>query len=197
MSRLRRRNVVDRTGEATAEAPREAARDDVFDHAQVGERVTAVLEVAKRASEDTLAKAGRAAERLLAEFESAATAAVTEAARRAQEVRREADQFRAEADRYSAETRKAADAYAAETRAGAEQAAAKAVSEAEERVRRHAAIIAEAGLFEERLQNLVTVFRGMTDQLEDLLAQRQEPTEGEAPAEETLQESLEERLPST
>ena len=194
MNRLVRRIVLDRKGDATAGWPPEEERDDALDYFQVGERVAAVLEFAKRVAEDTLAQARREADLVLAEVENVATATVTEAARKAQEVRHETEQLRAEATRYSTETREAADAYAAETRGGAEKAAAKAISEAEERVKRRMAIVAEAARFEDRLQNLVTVFRGMTDQLEDLLAERQAQMEGDVPAGETLQESLEEPI---
>jgi hypothetical protein len=173
-----------------------------WDHA--GVRFTAALEVAKRAAEDTLVSARREADRFLAEVESIATATLTEAARKAQVFEREAERLRAEAQRHAEETRDAAEAYAREKRRDAEEAAAKATQEAEERVRRRAAIIAEADRFEDRLQDLVKVFRAMTTQLEDLLAEGDERKEDERRAGETLQESLEEpvrnrsaRLPST
>jgi hypothetical protein len=180
--------------DAPADEPPEQMRDDVMDWEQVRERANAVLEFAKQAAEDTLVSARREADRFLAEVESVTMAAVTEAARRAQKVQRDAERIRAEARRYSSETREAADAYAAEKRRGAEEAAAKATREAEEQVRRQEAIVAEAARFEERLQNLVTVFRGMTDQLEALLAKGEEPKEDEVPPAETLEESLEEQV---
>jgi chromosome segregation ATPase len=201
MSRLRRRAVPDRQRNSPAGAPRQGGDSAEWMHA--GEHVMAALEVAKQAAEDTLDSARREADRFLAEVEKAATATVTAAARKAQAVRREGERLRAEAERYSTETRKAADTYASEKRRVADEAAAKATREAEERVRRQAAIVAEAARFEDRLQNLVTVFRGMTDQLEDLLAKGHERVEGEVPAGETLQETLEKpvtgpraRLPS-
>jgi chromosome segregation ATPase len=192
MSRIRRRIVPDRKKEAPAEGPPEQAREDVMDWVDAGARVTAVLESAKEAAEDILVGACREADRFLAEVEDAAKATFTEAARRVQAARREAERLRAEAERYSAETREAADAYASVKRQVAEEAAAKATLEAEEQVRQQAAIVAEATRFEDRLQNLVTIFRGMTDQLEDLLAKGPKPVEEKAPAEETLHESLEE-----
>jgi hypothetical protein len=208
MTRLVRRIVPDRKGDAptpsrhlalhdeekgpiTASGPEQ---DHVLDYLEVGERVAAVLESAQRTAEDILAQARGEAERFLVETEDQATASVIEAARKAEEIRRETEQLRAEAERYSTATREAADAYAAEKRGGAEEAAAKAISEAEERVTRVAAIVAEAGRFEDRLQNLATVFRGMTGQLDDLLAKKQERMEDELPTDETLQESLEEPI---
>jgi uncharacterized protein involved in exopolysaccharide biosynthesis len=189
MSRLRRRAVPDRKRNAAAGAPPQQG-GDAGEWMHAGERVMAALEVAKQAAEDTLDSARREADRFLGEVEKAAMATVTAAARKAQAVRREAERLRAEAERYSTETHKAADTYASEKRRVADEAAAKATREAEERVRRQAAIVAEAGRFEDRLQNLVTVFRGMTDQLEDLLAKGHERVEGEVPAGETLEGTL-------
>jgi flagellar biosynthesis/type III secretory pathway protein FliH len=190
MNRLVRRIVPERKGDGAPEPP-EQALDDALGYSQVEDRVTAAVELTKRVAEDTLETARREAERLLTEVEGVAKATIAQAARKVQAARHETEQLHAEAKRYDAETRKAADDYAAEKRSAAEEAAAKAVAEAEELVRRKAAMAAEAGRFEERLQNLVTVFRGMTEQLEELLAKGPEPTERDTPSAETLQESLE------
>lgn len=199
--------------DATSQAAmaRGSEQDELLDYVQVGERVTAVLESARDAAEDIRAKARREAERVRAEADDQAASTVAEAERNAEEMRRESEQLRAEAKHYSTETREAADSYAAENRREADAAATRMISEAEERVRkaraeakrkakqteeeglkRQAAIVAEAGRFEDRLQKLLTVFRGMTDQLEDLLAKGE--GDEEMPAGETLQESLEDPL---
>jgi membrane protein involved in colicin uptake len=192
---------------ATAAAPQQ---DELLDFVQVGGRITDILEAAKEAADDIRAQAQREADRVRAEAEDQAAAAVAEAARKADEMRRDSEQLRAEAARYSKETREAADSYATQNRRDADESAARVLAEAEERARkvgrdaarrakqaeeaaqrRQAAILAQAGRFEDRLQNLLTVFRGMTGQLEELLAKGQEEATGEASPEETLQATLE------
>jgi hypothetical protein len=174
-------------------------------YAEVGEQVASVLAAAQRAAEEIRATTLEEAERIRQEAVADAASTRDEAAKAAEQTRRESEALRAEAEEYSKEARDAADRYVATTRQQVEDEAAarRAESEreaaemhraAEQRARdvetealhRRQAIIAEAERSEARLEQLLGVYRGMTSQLEELLASEQARTDAadEAPADE-------------
>ena len=144
--------------------------EDAVAYEQVGEHVTAVL-----------SSAHEAASRL--------RASATE----------EAEQIRAEAEAYAAKSRAAADAYSDEQREAAETKASAIVSEAEKRARsvrdaaqkdavdtqreaveRRKALLEESERAEERLRNVLQVFRAMTERLENLVGETAKPRDVDA-----------------
>jgi hypothetical protein len=149
-----------------AEAP-PAAPDDPAVYEHLGEHVTTVLSSADEAAKRLQASATKQAERI-----------------------------RGEAEDYARKTRAAADAYAEQRREGAETQASAITADAEKRarevrnaaeeqatdmqrdaVRRREALLQESERSEERLRNLLKVFRAMTERLENLVS-----TQGEAAA---------------
>ncbi|MDQ3778805.1 MAG: hypothetical protein M3310_08110 [Actinomycetota bacterium] len=163
----------------------ESPRTEPIPFDQVGEHVSAVL-----------SSAHEAADRL--------RASATE----------EAEQIRAKAEEYADKTRAAADAYAEERRENAETKASAITTEAEKRARslrdaarkdaadiqrdavqRREALLEESERSEERLRNLLQVFRAMTERLENLVgADSVDPREGDAEAESEPDENLAEAL---
>jgi hypothetical protein len=189
---------------------------DPADYARVGEKVTAVLASAQEAAEQMVASAEAEAERVrLAAQEQAALSAAA-AKSEAERLQHESGALRLEAEEYQKETRAAADGYAEEARAEAEAEAARRLAEADERAqavvaeaeqraryvaqeeaRRQEELAAAAKGYEERLENLLEVFRGMTLQLEDLVRADPEAKdeaadneEAETPVDESLDEAL-------
>jgi hypothetical protein len=122
----------------------------------------------------------------------------------------EVERARREAEHYATETRAAADAYADERRKTAETEAGQIVSDAEqqasavraaaqkdaveaqrEAAERRQSLLEESERSEERLRNLLEVFRAMTQRLETLVghdAQSEGEDRGDAEPEETDEE---------
>ena len=187
--------------EEPAEAPSEPAVDKEAEpmeaeaHADVtnvGEEVGAVLKSAQEAAARIRGNAQEEAERVRAEAESVAAAVVAEARQAAEADRAESTRIRAEAEAYARDTRAAADAFAEQRQGDAEREAAQIASDAERRLadadakveqtirqatamerERIEALQAEVAHYEERLDSILVVFRGVTSQLEDLLRKRQ------------------------
>ena len=154
---------------ARAAQPPAGAPNDPAAYEHLGEHVTTVLSSADEAAKRLHASATKEAERI-----------------------------RAEAEDYARKTRAAADAYAEQRREGAETQASAITADAEKRarevrnaaeeqatdiqrdaVRRREALLQESERSEERLRNLLKVFRAMTERLENLVS-----TPGEAPSRE-------------
>jgi hypothetical protein len=152
---------------ARAAQPAAAAPNDPAAYEHLGEHVTTVLSSADEAAKRLQASATKQAERI-----------------------------RGEAEDYARKTRAAADAYAEQRREGAETQASAITADAEKRarevrnaaeeqatdiqrdaVRRREALLQESERSEERLRNLLKVFRAMTERLENLVS-----TPGEASA---------------
>jgi cell division septum initiation protein DivIVA len=106
----------------------------------------------------------------------------------------DAKRIRGEAEDYAKKTRAAADSYAEQRREGAETQASAITADAERRagevrnaakekaseiqrdaIQRREALLGEAERSEERLQNLLKVFRAMTEQLEKLVSATDRP----------------------
>lgn len=197
--------------------------DTATDYTQVGEEVMAVLASAQQAADHLLSSAREEADRVRSDAQEEVAASRTEALSETARVQRESQRLRLEVETYGKETRDAADEYGAETRAEAEHQAERRLAEAEERaqaivaeaerrardvaqgevrrreveVRRQEALAAGAKRYEERLENLLQVFRGMATQLEDLIHtnqdakdQEEEEYDAEAPADDALDEAL-------
>jgi hypothetical protein len=199
-----------------------ADSDTATDYTQVGEEVMAVLASAQQAADHLLRSAREEADRVRSDAQEEVAASRTEALSETARVQRESQRLRLEVETYGKETRDAADEYGAETRAAAEHQAERRLAEAEERaqaivaeaerrardvaqgevrrreveVRRQEALAAGAKRYEERLENLLQVFRGMATQLEDLIHTNQdakdqeEEYDAEAPADDALDEAL-------
>jgi hypothetical protein len=144
----------------TAVQPPPVAPDDPAAYEHLGEHVTTVLSSADEAAKRLQASATKQAERI-----------------------------RGEAEDYARKTRAAADAYAEQRREGAETQASAITADAEKRarevrnaaeeqatdmqrdaVRRREALLQESERSEERLRNLLKVFRAMTERLENLVS---------------------------
>ncbi len=177
---------------AGAEASEPPASSGEGELSQVGERVAAVLRSAEEAADDVRAAAERDAERLLRAAEEEANTTRATAQGSLDETRAEIDELRSETERRSAERLHEADEEAARRIADADARGRQVVKEAEQRAQqleedmrsRHGALAREAAQFEERLSSLVTVFRAMTSQLEELVAGQEEAAE--EPLDETL-----------
>lgn len=176
---------ADQTPELAAEEP------DTRDLVPLGAEVVAVLKSARDSAERIRNAARDDAEHLVADAKQAAETELTEARRAAEADRAESARVRAEADAYREETRAAADAYAEQKRREADEEAGEVLAEAEkERLeadaqvkrraeeaaseirRRHHELHSETAHFEQRLERMLAVFRGMSSQLEDLLEKR-------------------------
>jgi vacuolar-type H+-ATPase subunit E/Vma4 len=155
---------------ARAEQPAATAPNDPAVYEHLGEHVTTVL-----------SSADEAAKRL----QASAT--------------RQADRIRGEAEDYARKTRASADAYAEQRREGAETQASAITADAEKRarevrtaaeeqatdiqrdaIRRREALLQESERSEERLRNLLKVFRAMTERLENLVSTPAEASRGAA-----------------
>ena len=162
------------------------------DVARVGEEVGVVLTSAQEAAARIRGNAQEEAERVRAEAETTAAAVVAEAREAAEADRAEATRIRTEAEAYDRDTRAAADAFVEQRRSDAEREAAQIVGDAQRRLEDADAQVeqtirqatatereqievlqAEVAHYEERLESILVVFRGVSSQLEDLLARRQ------------------------
>ena len=186
------------------------------DVASVGEEVGTVLQSAHEAATRIRHAAQEEAERVQREAEATAADAVAEATRIAEADRSEGARVRADADEYARDTRATADAFAEQQRSDAEREAAQIVDnaqrrladadaeierkmrEATERERQQIQTLQdEVAHYEERLDSILVVFRGVTSQLEDLLGRRK--TKGGDPLEvagEDLEEALQPDRPA-
>jgi hypothetical protein len=141
------------TGEPTA------APNDPRAYEQLGEHVSTVLSSADQAAKRLQAAATEDAERIRGEAEDYAR------------------KKRAEADAYAAERQRGAEAQASAITADAEKHARDLLTTAEgkaadiqrDAVRRRESLLDEAERSEERLRNLLKVFRAMTERLENLV----------------------------
>lgn len=168
------------------------------DLSAVGDEVGAVLKTAQEAAETIRRAALEEAAKRRDEAEAAAAAEIAEAQR-----------VRAEADTYASQTTAAADGYAEQRRSETERESARIVADAESRlaaadaevdrklreaeVRERARIDmlkAEAEVYEERLDNVLVLFREMSSQLEELLGPRRKPGGDRAAPDEALDEAL-------
>lgn len=131
----------------------------------------------------------------LGEHVSTVLSSADEAAKRLQaSATKEAERIRGEAEDYARKTRAAADAYAEERRESAETQASAITADAEKRarevrnaadeqatdiqrdaIRRREALLQESERSEERLRNLLKVFRAMTERLENLVSSAEVP----------------------
>jgi vacuolar-type H+-ATPase subunit E/Vma4 len=148
----------------------------------------------------------------LGEHVSTVLSSADEAAKRLQAAAtKEAERIRGEAEDYARKTRAAADAYAEQRRENAETEASAITADAEKRarearnaaeeqatdiqrdaLRRREALLRESEHSEERLQNLLKVFRAMTERLENLVSATDVPPseQAEASDDDDLTESL-------
>ena len=184
--------------------------DTATDYTRVSEQVMAGLASAQELADQMLRSAREEADGVRSDAQEQAVASRTEALSETARVQRESKRIRLEIETYRNETRAAADVYAAETREEAEHEAERTLAKAEERaraivtaaeqrardvaqqevrrqegaVRRQEALAAGAKRYEERLENLLDVFRGMGTQLEDLIRTNQEAKDQEEDSEE-------------
>jgi hypothetical protein len=149
--------------------------------ADVGARVTGILDAAEQAAEQIRADALRQAHETMRRAEADAEV-------RIEELSREAERVRAEADDYARDIRQAVDSYGTQARREAEEEARRLVSEAEEQARatreaaqamseqiqsdasrRHETLQREARALEERRQRVIEGLRDLVAQLQDAL----------------------------
>jgi hypothetical protein len=190
-----------RVGEEAERGPgREGSEGDSVAYRHVGEEVTAVLTAAEHAAAQIRETALRESERTRLDADEKAAASLVEIEAR-----------RAEVESYSEETRAAADAYAEETRRNANEKAARRVSQAEEQARRiqaeaeakgreleaeasrrRDALTKSAEGVEARIESMLTVFRGVISELDQLLPaeRRSGADKRKPPAAERLDEAL-------
>jgi chemotaxis protein histidine kinase CheA len=180
--------AVEQVADEKSESPEAEAAADL---SAVAEEVGTVLKSAQEAAAQMRRKAQDEAERLRKQAESRAAAEAEEARRVAEAHRAEASRIRAKADAYAKDTRAAADSFAEQRRSKAVREAAQIIDEARRRlaaadadvkqkVRRAEADVrqrsellqAEIQRYEDRLENILVVFRGMGSQLEDLLGKQ-------------------------
>jgi hypothetical protein len=192
----------ERASEGGRGAPPDRGRDEGAGSADVkmpadpfavGEQVGMVLKSAQEAAVRIRGTAIEEAERLRVEARSTAAAEVAEARRIAEAERADGHRMRAEAEAYAEETRAEADAFAEQCRREAEREAAQIVGDAQRQLQDADVQVAErlrqadeqveqrlealqmgAVRYEERLKDILVVFRGMSSQLEDLLGTRQD-----------------------
>jgi hypothetical protein len=166
--------------------------DEASAYERLGEEVTAVLTAAEHAAAQVREAAAKEAEQklLAAEENAAATSA------EAQAVRTEADSYNEQtrwaADEYARAAREFADENAARIIAKAEDQARGVVAEAEEKAdeltaaaaRRQEALTLGAEDIEGRIESMLTSFRGVTSELEAMLASRRQAGEADESADE-------------
>jgi hypothetical protein len=201
----------DQLEETPRGVPPEAAADvtgaeGASDLTAVGEEVQAVLSSAHDAAAAIRRKAKEEAERVRDDAWAAARAEITEAQRIGAAHREDAERIRAEAEAFAAEARAAAETFTEELRTSAEREAASVEEEAQERLRaadaeairkvgraedeaheRVASLRDEIERHEARLQSILAILRGMSSQVDDVLA-------GRGSSGETADESLEDVL---
>jgi hypothetical protein len=175
----------------------------------VGEEIQAVLAAAHEAAAKIRRKAEEEAEGMRHDSWSAAQAEIVEARRIAAAHCDDAERIRAEAETSATEARAAAGAFAEELRTSAEREAARIEEEAQERLsaadadaaqkveraeaearERFSALHDEIKRQEERLESILVILRGMSSQVEGVLAERDKGDEtGETP-DESLEDVL-------
>ena len=169
-----------------------AAADAPADLADVGAEVGTVLKSAQEAAARIRSQAREEATKIREESKTAADADRAEGA-----------QLRAQAETFAQELRtnaeREADQLLETTRARmahVDAEVAEKVREAEsEALRRRDALQAESKLYEERLEKMLGVFRGMSSQLEELLGKRtEEPAQDEEDEEATEGTTLQRAL---
>ena len=200
-----------------AATPDQVGVDNQFvpDLFRIGPEVASVLQAAHAAADEMRATAHRDAEQIRAEAESAAGRMVADAQREAEALRRELRQLREDADIHCKAVREDAEGYAAEARYTAEEEVNRKSAEADQVLRaaraeakrivkeatsegnrRKAALEADAARFEERFANILTIFRGISGQLEDVMRTGARPqaqvedADKPGPEEESLEKSL-------
>jgi hypothetical protein len=193
---------------AVEQEPATARPSPPTDVSAVGDEVAAILQSAEEAAAAIRRSALEEAARRRAELEAEIAAEVEEARGAAEADRADAQRLRVDADAYDRETRAAADTYEERRRKDVDREAAAIVAEAqsrldeadaeaEQKVReaetgaraRVDALKAEAERYEQRLDNILVVFREMSSQLEELVGGRQ--TAGpESPGDEGLDDAL-------
>jgi hypothetical protein len=199
-------------GNEAVAAGGEAHVGDGGDYTQLGEHVAAVLTSAREAADELLAAARADAERIRTDADERAKQMVSAAGLEADGMRGDAARIRSEAEAYSDERRASAEAHAEAARRVAEDERAKQLADAEqgahairaeaerrvreiasEAVQRHEALVRDIGRSEERVEELLTVFRAMTSQLEAVVkaeADIEPPADVEAPVGEALDDAL-------
>lgn len=195
--------------ESLEETEREAVAVEAelpADFSDVGAEVGAVLNSARDAAARIRKQAALESIRLGDEARATAQAAIEEALRIAAEDRAEGERIRAEAESYAGETRADAESFAERTRTDAGREAGKIVEEARTRLEaadaeaaqkvrdltadareRLSTLQAASKRYEERLEHMLVVFRGMSSRLEELLGERADGSEAD---EETLEDAL-------
>jgi hypothetical protein len=151
--------------------------------AEVGARVTGILEAAEQAAEQIGSDALREASETMRRAEADAQA-------RIEELTREAERVRLEADDYARDIRQAVDSYGTQARREAEEEARALMQSAEdhsrsiresadamaeqiqaEAHRRHESLLREAKALEERRQRVLDGLRDLVAQLQDALVE--------------------------
>jgi hypothetical protein len=175
----------------------------------VGEEVQAVLSSAHDAATTIRRKAEEEAERMRHDAWSAAQGEIAEASRIAEAHRNDAEHIRAEAETSATEVKAAAEEFAEELRTSAEREAARIEQEAQARLtaadanaaqkveRAEAEVRERFGMLqdeikrhEERLESILIILRGMSSQVEALLARRDASGESGETPDESLEDAL-------
>jgi hypothetical protein len=163
------------TGQSSERAANESA--------EVGSRVTGILEAAEQAAEQIRSDALREAAETMRRAEADAQA-------RIEELTRESERLRLEADDYARDIRQAVDSYGTQARREAEEEARALMQSAEdhsrsiresadamaeqirtEAHRRHESLLREAKALEERRQRVLDGLRDLVAQLQDALVE--------------------------
>jgi hypothetical protein len=153
------------------------------EYADVGARVTGILEAAEQAAEQIRSDSLRQAHETMRGAEADAQA-------RIEELTREAERVRAEADDYARDIRQAVDSYGTQARREADEGARQLVTDAEEQARatreaaqamaeqiqedarrRNESLQHEARALEERRQRVLDGLRDLAAQLQDALVE--------------------------
>jgi hypothetical protein len=153
------------------------------EYADVGARVTGILEAAEQAAEQIRSDSLRQAHETMRRAETDAEAWI-------EELTREAQRVRAEADDYARDIRQAVDSYGTQARREAEEEARKLVTDAEEQARatreaaqamaeqiqedarrRNEPLQRETRALEERRQRVLDGLRDLAAQLQDALVE--------------------------
>jgi vacuolar-type H+-ATPase subunit E/Vma4 len=169
--------------DASAEETGEFAQKPGNEYADVGARVTGILEAAEQAAEQIRADALREAHETMRRAEA-------DARTRIEELTRDAERVRSEADDYARDIRQAVDSYGTQARREADEDARKLLTEAEEQARavreaaqamaeqiqadahrRHETLLREAKSLEERRQRVLDGLRDLAAQLQDALVE--------------------------
>ena len=159
--------------------------------ADVGARVTGILEAAEQAAEQIRADALREAHETMRKAEADAEV-------RIEDLSREAERVRAEAEDYARDIRQAVDSYGTQARREAEEEARRLVGEAEKQARatreaaqamseqirtdtrqRHETLERELKSLEERRQRVLDGLRDLAAQLQDALVEPSRATADE------------------